>query len=245
MRSYTVSDNLVWGFIPARGGSKSIPLKNLTTLGGRPLIEYAIKAAHASATISRTICSTDSDKIKDFCLEHAIDVQKRPSELAGDNVSTVDVIIFFLQSIHREEGMIAEMIALLEPTSPFLLPSHIDDCATKLRENKTADSIQTITSPPPNHHAYNQRIMDSGLVKFRFKEERAKQYNKQLKSEFFIHGNLRIFRSLSVLKKRDIFGDRSLAFNIPYTYAFDADGPEDFKLAECLLSCELVKLPHM
>jgi len=240
-----VVKNKIWGFIPARGGSKSVPLKNLEPLAGRPLLEYAINAAKSSESISRIICSTDNYMIATLCENKGIEVQLRPVRLSGDNVSTLDVIVYFLNRILREEGQLAEMIALLEPTSPFLLPKHIDKCFRILGADKRADSVQTITTPPPNHHAFNQRYLDNGLVKFCFPEKRAGMFNKQLKPEYYVHGNLRIFRSLSLLSKHDLFGDRSLSYAIDSIYAIDVDGPDDFEVAECLIRCGKVLLPHI
>ena len=243
--SIKLLENEIWGFIPARGGSKSVPLKNLAPLAGRPLIEYAINATKSSRSISRIICSTDNHKIAAFCENEGIEVQSRPAKLSGDTVATLDVIVYFLNRILREEGQLAEMIALLEPTSPFLLPKHIDECFRILGGDKEADSIQTVTAPPPNHHAFNQRYLDNGLVKFCFPEERADRFNKQLKPEYYVHGNLRIFRSRSLLSKHDLFGDRSLSYAIDSIYAIDVDGPYDFELAECLINCGKVQLPHI
>lgn len=235
----------VWVLIPARGGSKSIPLKNMVELSGRPLIDYVIKVAKVSKAVSRIFCSTDHEKIADYCIKSGIEVQKRPFVLAKDDASTLDVIIYFLETILREEGSIANILILLEPTSPFVLPGTIDNCVELLKKNHTADSVQTITTIPPNHHAYNQRYIKDGLVFFKFKEKKVSQFNKQLKPVFYIHGNLRVMRSASLLKKRDIYGDMSLPFIIPRIYAIDVDGPEDLDLAELYLSAEKVVLPHL
>jgi len=178
------SKNLVMAFIPARGGSKSIPLKNMVLLGGRPLIEYAIEAAKASRSVSRIVCSTENRSIKEFCQAKGVEVQKRPRRLCGDDIRTQDVILDSLLTLRRKEGRVADLIVLLEPTSPFLLSKHIDDCVDLLRANPSADSVQSITLVPPNHHAYNQRFLDAGLVRFKFPEERRKFYNKQLNPRF-------------------------------------------------------------
>lgn len=232
----------IWALIPARGGSKSIPFKNMALLNGRPLIEYAIRAGKASRSISRMFCSTDHDKIASFCSENGVEVQQRPPELAGDSVSTLDVIVYFLETFIREKGSVGGIVTLMEPTSPFVLPMVIDKCVKLLKDNPGADSVQTITTIPPNHHAYNQRYIKDGYVFFRFSRERENKFNKQLKPEFYVHGNLRVFRSKSVLEKRDIYGD-SMHYIIPRAYAMDIDGPEDLKLAECMIRCGLVELP--
>ncbi len=233
----------VWALIPARGGSKSIPMKNMALLNGRPLIDYVIKAAKESRSISRIICSTENENIAAFCTKNGGEVQKRPYELAQDNISTLDVIVYFLETLIKEEGAVANIIVLLESTSPFVLSEHIDKCVELLKAHSEADSAQTITPISPNNHAYNQRYLNNNFVKFQFAKERDIYYNKQLKPKLYVHGNVRVLRSDSLLKKRDLFGDSSLPYIIPRIYAMDVDGPEDLKLAECLLKCGLVNVP--
>jgi len=235
----------VWALIPARGGSKSIPLKNMVKLGGKPLIDYAIKAAKASISVSRIFCSTDHKEIADFCIESGIETQKRPFAMAQDDVPTLDVIIDFLETLLKENGSIANILILLEPTSPFVLPENIDDCVELLKREHTADSVQTVTTLPTNHHAYCQRYIKDGQVYFRFQEERARLFNKQMRSEFYVHGNLRVMRSASLLQKQDIYGDISIPLIIPRVYAMDVDGPEDLELAELYLSARKVVLPYL
>ncbi len=232
----------VWALIPARGSSKSIPLKNLAELNGRPLIDYVIKAGKASHFISRIICSTENEVIAKFCAKNGVEVQKRPYELAQDDIPTLDVIVYFLETLIKEEGAVANIIVLLEPTSPFVLPEHIDKCVELLRAHPETDSAQTITPISPNNHAYNQRYLNNNFVKFQFAKERDIYYNKQLKPKLYVHGNVRVLRSDSLLKKRDLFGDCSLPYIIPRIYAMDVDGPEDLKLADCFLKCGLVEL---
>lgn len=229
----------VWGIIPARGGSKSIPLKNLAQLYGRPLIEYVIRAGQASDSICRLICSTDNEKISEFCKEKKVEVKARPRELATDVSATKDALLNLARTILEEEGAVAEIFVLLEPTYPFILPRHIDDCVKILRSNAKAGSVQSVVPVPHNHHAYNQRYLTgSGCIDFRFKEEREKFYNKQLKPAFFVHGNLFVFKAQTLLETKDIYGEKSLPYFIPKVYSFDVDGPDDLKIAECILKCK-------
>lgn len=243
MINYKNYKDEVWALIPARGGSKSIPMKNMAKLNGRPLIDYVIKAGKASPSISRIICSTENEEIAAFCYMSDIEVQKRPPELAQDNVPTLDVVIYFLDTLIKEEGVVADIIVLLESTSPFVLIQHIEECIKLLKSDPIADSAQTITPVSPNNHAYNQRYLSNNFVEFQFSKERHIYYNKQLKPELFVHGNVRVLRSDSLLKKKDLFGERSLPYIIPRIYAMDVDGPEDLQLAECILKCGLVKVP--
>jgi CMP-N-acetylneuraminic acid synthetase len=233
----------VWGIIPARGGSKTIPLKNMVPLEGRPLIDYVVRAGRAAPSLRRLVCSTESAAIAAHCRAAGVEVHDRPAALAEDNVATVDVLVDCLETLGRGERPLPEAIALLEPTSPFLLPSHLESCIALLRERPEAESAQTIAAVAPNSHAYNQRVLRDGTVSFVFAEERRRHYNKQLKPGFYVHGNVRVVRTRCLLEKHDIFGSLSLPVVIPRLYAMDVDGPEDLEAAQCLLRCGAVRLP--
>jgi len=245
MAKMKVTKNEVWAFIPARGGSKSIPLKNMAKLGGRPLIDYAIKAGQASCLISRIICSTEDERIADFCKDNGIEVQKRPVVLAGDDVPTLDVLTYFLKRLIKQEGKVADILLLLQPTSPFILPEHIDNCVSIIRVNPDIDSVQTISKFPHNFHAYNQRIIEDGILRFRFPGERKTFHNKQTKPTHYVYGNLIVTRTPTILDKKDIFGESSLPLLIPSSYAIDVDKYEDLERAEWLLKSGKVKLPFL
>lgn len=235
-----------WGVIPARGGSKSIPLKNIAPFAGRPLIDYNILSAQAAKTVSRLICSTDSPEISEHCRAMQIEVHDRPAEFAGDDARVDRAISQLLEDIHAREAAVAEFIALLQPTSPFLLPGHIDACVGELKTNPGAGSAQTVTECPHNHHAFNQRIVTgSGEVSFRFEAERRRGYNKQNKPRHFVFGNVIVFRSDKMLAQGTVFAQPSRAIEIEWPYDFDADGPQDFKLGALLLEQGMVALPFI
>jgi CMP-N,N'-diacetyllegionaminic acid synthase len=237
MKKYTIQKGVCWGFIPARGGSKSIPLKNIATFCGKPLMDYCINAAKHCNGLDKIICSTDSIDIERYCNLSNIEVHNRPKELSGDDVDIKDVIDDFLRSIDLMNGKIPEMIALIQPTSPFVLPEHIDSCIKALDDDQKAGSSQTIAPCPHNSHAYNQRVVDKeGYVRFRFEEYRKESYNKQKKPIHYLFGNVLVFRTLSMLEQQSVFPTPSSAVEIEISYAFDADGPEDF-----VLGCAIVK----
>lgn len=237
--------NEILGLIPARGGSKSIPLKNIVSLNGHPLIAYVITAARKCKSIQRIICSTDDEKIAGVCARLGIEVMDRPLELAQDNTPVVDVMIDVLQTLEKQEGYYPFAVALLQPTSPFVLPEHIDHCIRILTRNPDAASAQTITKFPHNYHAYNQRVVEEGVVRFRFPKERAVCYNKQTKPKFYVFGNLVITKREALLKKREVFANPSLAYEVPSHYGLDADGPDDIELAESYIIKRKVCLPEM
>ncbi len=232
----------VLGLIPARGGSKSIPYKNIVKLGGHPLIAYSINAGRLSTRISRFTCSTDDPRIADVCSTYKCPVLERPEELAQDDTHIIDVIIDVLTKLDRNEGYRPDVIALLQPTSPFVLPGQIDESLQLLEHDNLAQSVQTIAAFPHNFHAFNQREIEGGYVRFKFAQERARCYNKQSKPTLFSFGNFLATRREALLE-RQVFAEPSLAVTVPSPYALDVDGPEDFELAEWYLNTGKVELP--
>jgi CMP-N,N'-diacetyllegionaminic acid synthase len=238
-----IIEGISWGFIPARGGSKSVPRKNMAPFGGRPLIDYCVTAARIAKGLSRIFCSTENDEIVQHCQELGLEIHLRPVELSGDSTPLFNVISHFLRDMTAREGGVAEFIAQILPTSPFLLPEHIDRCLDGLRQSQEAASAQTVIACPHTHHAYNQRVVTDGWVTFRFPEERRRGYNKQTKPMHFLFGNVVAFRTTVALEQGIQFAQPSLAFEIPAFYGFDCDASEDFLLGEAMLSRGIVTLP--
>lgn len=231
------------GLIPARGGSKSIPLKNVALVAGRPLISYVIAAGHKARSLSALYCSTDHAAIAAASRDGGVEVLERPTSLGEDDTPVTKVILHVLETLARRDGRLPGLVALLQPTSPFVLPSHIDACVEALRDAALADSAQTVTPVIHNAHAYNQRVIEEGLVRFRFLEERCLAYNKQRKPKHYVFGNLVVSRTRSLLSGKDCFGDISVPVEIPRTYALDVDTAEDLDYARYLVETGRVDIP--
>lgn len=233
----------VLGLIPARGGSKSIPLKNLATVGSAPMLSYVLSAAGGSReALDYVICSTDHDDIAQLCAGHGVTVDRRPSELCGDDVKVADVIRDILRRFDRYGPEVPEIVVLLQPTSPFVLPEHIERLVSLLRRHPEAHSAQTVTPVEHNYHAYNQRMVEGEVVRFHFADQRAQAYNKQRKPKLFRFGNLVATRRQALLEGADCFAEPSVCFEIPRDYSLDVDGPDDLGLADYLVSSGRIKL---
>jgi CMP-N-acetylneuraminic acid synthetase len=235
--SERIDEEIAIGLIPARGGSKSIPLKNLAPVAGRPLIGYVISAGRASRALAHVYCSTDHERIAQVCRDEGIEVLERPANLGEDDTPVTAVVLHALEVVAgRLGGRMPGMVALLQPTSPFVLPGHIDACVSALRARPDADSAQTVTAVFHNAHAYNQRVIEDGLVRFRFLEERQAAYNKQRKPKHFLFGNLVVTRTRALLRGTDCFGTASVPVEIPRAYALDVDTPDDLDYATYLVA---------
>ena len=134
--------------IPARGGSKSIPKKNLALLGGRPLLAWSIDAARDVAGISRIIVSTDDDAIAQAALDHGAEVDVRPEALASDDALVIDVLRELLGRLKSADQPPA-IVVLLEPTCPLRSAADIE-CCLSLLEDDAIDSVATFTSATLN-----------------------------------------------------------------------------------------------
>jgi CMP-N,N'-diacetyllegionaminic acid synthase len=227
------------GVIPARGGSKSIPYKNIVDFNGAPLISYVIESAKRSKTIDKIICSTDSERIAEIANKYGVEVAWRDASLSSDNSPVIDTLIDIIKT--RDEDI--DLIPLLQPTSPFILPEHIDLSVNEFLNNPDADSVQTLSDIPHNFHAYNQRVHKDGMVKFRFSDERRECYNKQKKPHLKSFGNLVVTRKKTIINKNDIFGEYSIGIEIPESYSFDLDTMDDIDYGCYLMHTHKVNLP--
>jgi CMP-N,N'-diacetyllegionaminic acid synthase len=230
----------VWALVPARGGSKSIPLKNLVPLAGTPLLEYGVRAATAAGGISRIICSTDDDRIATHAAGLGIEVDRRPAHLALDETPVADVAVELLARCGAPD-----LLLLIQPTSPFLLPEHVAALIAAMQGDPQARSGQTIARCPHNHHAWNQRELDAPYVRFKFADERRRAYNKQSKPPLFVFGNLIAVRPAALMAGDGFFAEPSVAVEVQPPFDFDLDTQADLAVAEALIASGAVRLAHM
>lgn len=127
---------MILGLIPARGGSKGVPGKNIKIIHGKPLIVWSIERALESKKVDKVIVSTDSEEIADIARKAGVEVLMRPAELATDTASTQDVMVHALQNYP------SDILVLLQPTSPYRTKGLIDRCIDEFIENQY-DSLAT------------------------------------------------------------------------------------------------------
>jgi N-acylneuraminate cytidylyltransferase len=135
--------------IPARGGSKSVPKKNIKLLAGKPLIAWSIETARGTAEIDRVIVSTDDEKIGSAAKEYSAEVYKRPAHLATDDALVIDALRDLIQRL-RKEGEALEILVLLEPTCPLRSGGDIRNCLKVLVSGY--DSVATFEEASLNPH---------------------------------------------------------------------------------------------
>ncbi len=227
----------ILAIIPARGGSKSIPYKNIVLLGGKPLLSYAVRAIQESKLVNRLIVDTDDQKIADVAKSFGASVPYlRPAELATDTSATMPVLRNSLEWLKSKEGYVPDYVLLVQATSPFIKTAEIDAAIELIKNRPEADSVTSVIEVPNNFHPINSRLItEDGWLQFVDPIERAKYNQRQSKPKRYAIGNLWIFTP-EVIQKKDIpIGDRCLPLVIRPMSAFDVDTPEDLEIAEALL----------
>lgn len=226
----------VLGIIPARGGSKGIPRKNLVDVCGQPLIGYTIRAALSSRSISRTIVSTEDDEIAAVAVALGAEVPfRRPQELADDTARSLPVVQHAVTAVEAEEGQAYDIIVMLQPTTPLRTSADIDEGVRLLTETD-ADSVVSVVDVGANHPYRMKRIDDDGrLVNFvdqGFEDMRPRQ---ELPPVYIRSGDLYVSRRRVVMEQNTLVGVNCRAVVIPEGRAVNIDTPLDLLRAEQLL----------
>jgi CMP-N,N'-diacetyllegionaminic acid synthase len=223
----------VLGVVPARGGSKGIPNKNLVMLAERPLLAYTADAARQSRRLSRCIVSTDDETIAEAARRLGFEVPfLRPCELACDDTPMLPV----LQHAAREVGRAAsppDAVVLLQPTSPLRRAVHID-AAIDLLETSGADSVVSVVEVP---HQFNpmsvMRVEDGRLQSFLDGPLITRRQDKP--RVYARNGPAVLVVRTHVLEAGSLYGSDSRPLAMTASESVDIDGPEDLVLAEILL----------
>ena len=221
----------VIAIVPARGGSKGIPRKNLADLGGHPLIAWPIIIAARTPCIDRIIVSTDDPEIAAAARRYGAEIADRRAELATDTAGVFEVVLD-LRGRLREAGEAARVCVVLEPTSPFRTPNMVDACARPVAAG-LADSAATFRPCRTNpHRAWRL----SGDVPNPFLEN-AKSWSRRqdLPPAFEISGEVYAFDidMLDTATRSFLFG-RAKAHRIEGETQIDIDGPLDLALARLM-----------
>lgn len=222
--------------VPARGGSKSIPYKNIVDLGGRPLISYCLRAIKKSRTVGRLMVSTDDAKIARVAKKYGAEIPfLRPAELAQDSTPTIPVIEHTLKWLEESEGYKPDLVLLIEPTTPFVKAEQIDE-AFKILIDKKANSSTTVISVPRIFHPYHVRVVsDKGFLSFEQPEMHYNHPSRQLDPKRYAHGNLWWFERDLFLKSKKIEVGKLVGLEIDAASAHDINDRFDLKMARILL----------
>lgn len=238
----------VLSLIPARGGSKSIPRKNIRPFAGHPLIAYSIAAGLASGRISRVIVSTDDEEIAATARQYGAETPfLRPKELAQDDTPDLPVFQHALNWLREHEGYQPEIVVQLRPTSPFRRVRHIDTAVQRLLEQPKADSVRTVCTPFQNPFKM-WRVGEDGYMRPLMQINHPEPYNlprQSLPEVYWQTGYVDAAWADTILSKNSMTGERILPLVIDASEWVDIDSPDDWRRAERLLESEELRLDEL
>jgi len=229
------------GLIPARGGSKGVPKKNIRGLNGKPLIAYTIEAALGASLLSRVIVSTDSLEIAAISKQYGAEVPYlRPREIARDDTPDKPVCMHLIRWLKDNENFTFNYLVLLRPTTPFKTPQLIDFCIEKLHQNQNLTSIRTVTKAEGVHHPYWMfRAVDETLEPFVKEVDGAKYYQRQLLPPCYrVNGVVDVIATSSLAASLSPYGDNIGFVEIDEKVAIDIDTSLDFEFCTFLMESE-------
>jgi len=221
----------VLAIVPARGGSKGVPGKNVRKLAGRTLLDYTAHAARDSGVIDRIVLSTDSDDIADAGTRAGLEVPfMRPSSLAQDDTPMLPVIQHALETV-AADGWTPDVVVLLQPTSPLRRASHVRDAVnTLLQEN--ADSVVTVVELPRHLSPdYVMRIEDGVLRPF-LAEGASVTRRQDARPAYSRDGTVYACWRTTIEKWGNIYGERCQPLILDAADSLSIDSPADWAEAE-------------
>ena len=228
----------VLALIPARGGSKSIPRKNIESFAGRPLIAYSVAAGLAARRVDRVVVSTDNEAIAAIARRYGAETPfLRPAQYSQDETPDLPVFRHALQWLAEHEGYLPEVIVQLRPTSPFRRVRHIDRAVELLLERPEADAVRTVCIPFQNPFKM-WRIDADGFMRPLVNVGSPEPYNmprQALPDVYWQTGYVDAAWSKTILEKNSMTGEKILPLIIGPEEWVDIDSLDDWRRAERLL----------
>jgi N-acylneuraminate cytidylyltransferase len=239
----------VLAVICARGGSTSIPRKNIRPLAGKPLIAWTIEAAKQSRHLTRTIVSTDDLEIAEIARRYGAEVPfRRPAELAGDLATDVDTLTHAVDFLRDTEGYEPDIILRLPPTSPLRTAAHIDQGIEVLLNDPHADACRPITEAQKHPFkmwkiAGDRQYLEPFLPDSFTGLEEAYNLPRQLFPRIYVHtGAMDVLRIRTLRELKSTSGRKLGYFVMAPEDSVNIDYPIEFELAEILMQRRLAAL---
>ena len=235
MTSRATTGSGVLALVPARGGSKGVPDKNLRPLAGRTLLEYAAAAARDSQAIERIVLSTDSEAIAAAGREAGLEVPfMRPPALAQDDTPMLPVIVHALDAL-KLDGWVPDYVVLLQPTSPLRRARHVREALQRLRDSD-ADSVVTVVELPRHLSPDYVMKIEHGVLRPFLPEGERVTRRQDARPAYSRDGTVYAFRRATIERFGTIYGDACQPLVIPAGESLSIDSPEDWGRAEEILA---------
>lgn len=220
--------------IPARGGSKGIPRKNIKKLGSKPLIAYTIEEALKSKCLDHVFVSTEDPEIANISKEYGAQVIDRPASLAKDTSKTVDAVLHAIEYLERD-GIHPHTVVLLQPTSPLRDVEDIDAAVNLFLDNE-CDSVISVCEP--DHSPFWCFTISGKYLKPILDKKFDDTRRQDLPRVVTPNGAIYISSPETIRRYKGFYGDRIIPYCMPPERSIDIDKPLDFTIAEVLINRE-------
>jgi CMP-N,N'-diacetyllegionaminic acid synthase len=220
-------DHRFLAVVPARGGSKGVPRKNVRMLAGKPLIAWTIEQAFHSRYIDRVIVSSEDEEICQVAKQSGAEVPfVRPAELASDTASGVDVLCHAVENA----GADYDYVVLLQPTSPLRESTDIE-AAIEFCVSRAAKSVVSVTEATKSPYWMYQMKEGGELISF---VENAASNRQQLPQSYALNGAVYVLEVAALLATRKVLDEQTLGYVMPAERSYDIDRETDFLICEFL-----------
>lgn len=225
--------NSVLGIIPARGGSKGLPGKNIKRLGDKPLIAHTIEEAKKSSYLERIIVTTDDMEIRKVAIDYNAEVPfLRPTELAQDHTPTIDAVIHCLDFLKETEEYVPEYICLLQCTTPFRSVVDIDRC---IQRCLTTNYDACISVCEANSNPYWMKTFEKDkLCSFMIEQDMILR-RQDLPNIYEINGAVYVIRTEALIENHSLHIENATGYIMPQDRSIDIDTEIDFLVAETIM----------
>jgi YrbI family 3-deoxy-D-manno-octulosonate 8-phosphate phosphatase len=222
--------------IPARGGSKGVPRKNIHPLRGKPLIAYAIEQAQRARLVDRLVVSTDDTEIAAVSKNYGAEIVWRPEEISGDSASSESALLCTLEHLQKIENYNPDILAFIQCTSPLTVAEDIDGTIQALQEDG-ADSALAVT---PFHYFLWKEQAGGEIVGINHNEQ-VRLLRQEREPQFLETGAVYTMRVPGFLQARHRFFGKTAIYIMPHERHLEIDEPVDFQIAEVLLRERSIK----
>jgi CMP-N,N'-diacetyllegionaminic acid synthase len=234
-----MADLNILGLIPARGGSKSIPQKNVVPLAGKPLIAWTCEAARSATCLTRCVVSTDDETIAAAAELHGVAAPfRRPADLSGDQATSASAAIHAVEWLEAHKRWRPDILVLLQPTSPLRAAAHID-AALALMLARDAETVVSVTAVPHRYSPYSiMRERDGRLEYFCANPLPFDRFRRQDHPAVYARNGPAVLavRVPVLLSRRGFYGNHTVGYIMDEESSIDIDDFRDLALAEAILA---------
>ncbi|EAQ81616.1 acylneuraminate cytidylyltransferase [Blastopirellula marina] len=226
-----------WAIIPARGGSVTIPRKNLISIAGKPLIVWTIEAARSAATVERVIVTTDDGEIADVSRKAGAEVVVRPEALSGPDASSESALMHVLETYLADGKSLPDSIAFLQCTSPLTRAEDIDGTVGALYRDKADTALAVV----PFHYFLWKKGASADAEGVNH-DKSARLLRQQREQEYLEAGAVYVMRTKGFLERRFRFFGKTAMYEMPIRRRWEIDESDDIPIVEALLAVDASRL---